>query len=91
MLSRALNARKRKIFALFFALAASVGLSWAATVDPLAGQFSVADGKVVYFSKGNLQATTVDLGTNWTWTFAANQYDCVAANAERIKTALLKE
>lgn len=29
--SRALNARKRKIFALFFALAASVGMSWAAT------------------------------------------------------------
>ena len=29
MISRALNARKRKIFALFFALAASIGLSWA--------------------------------------------------------------
>ena len=31
-LTRALVARKRKIFALFFALAASVGLSWATTV-----------------------------------------------------------
>ena len=29
IISRALNARKRKIFALFFALAASIGLSWA--------------------------------------------------------------
>lgn len=31
-LTRALVARKRKIFALFFALAASIGLSWATTV-----------------------------------------------------------
>lgn len=31
-LTRALAARKRKIFALFFALAASIGLSWATTV-----------------------------------------------------------
>ena len=31
MISRALNARKRKIFALFFALAASIGLSYALT------------------------------------------------------------
>ncbi len=31
-MTRALAARKRKIFALFFALAASIGLSWATTV-----------------------------------------------------------
>ena len=31
-MTRALAARKRKIFALFFALAASVGISWATTV-----------------------------------------------------------
>ena len=37
MLSRALNARKRKIFALFFALVASIGLSWAS-------ELTVADG-----------------------------------------------
>ena len=32
-ISRALNACKRKIFALFFALAASVGISWAAEME----------------------------------------------------------
>ena len=41
------------------------------------GKFSVSSGKQVYFSKGNLQATTTDLGTNWTWSFAANQWDIV--------------
>ena len=39
----------------------------------LNGKFSVADDKVVCFSKGNLQATTADNGTTWTWAFAANQ------------------
>ena len=29
----------------------------------------------IVFSKGNLQATTTDLGTNWTWSFATNQWD----------------
>lgn len=51
----------------------------------LPGAFSVADGKVIYFSQGNLQATTADLGENWTWAFAANQYDCnvnAAANTK---------
>ena len=56
-----------------------------APAGALNGAFSIADEQTVYFSKGNLQATTVDLGTNWTWTFAANQYDCVAANAANTK------
>ena len=44
----------------------------------LSGAFTVnSGGDQVYFSKGNLQATTTDLGANWTWGFAANQYDCV--------------
>lgn len=39
--------------------------------------FSVAADKKVIFSPGNLQATTTDLGANWTWGFAAHQWDYV--------------
>ncbi|MBR6117408.1 MAG: leucine-rich repeat protein [Paludibacteraceae bacterium] len=49
----------------------------------VSGKFSIDESSVVYFSKGNLQATTADLGANWTWGFAAHQYDTigdVAAN-----------
>ena len=42
----------------------------------LTGKFSVGTGQV-YFSKGNLQATTIDNGKNWTWSFAENQWDYV--------------
>jgi uncharacterized protein YjdB len=45
----------------------------------LAGVFSVSDTKKVRFSQGNLRATYD--GTNWTWAFAANQYDYIG-NAE---------
>ena len=45
------------------------------------GKFSVSSTKQVYFSKGNLQATTTDLGENWTWAFAANQWDYVGSVA----------
>lgn len=42
------------------------------------GNFTVnSQGKKVQFSKGNLQATTTDLGTTWTWAFAAHQWDYV--------------
>ena len=51
----------------------------------LKGAFSVADGKVVNFSKGNLQATTADLGANWTWAFAANQYDLIGSAVANTK------
>ena len=47
----------------------------------LPGKFSVSASQVVYFSRGNLQASTTDLGANWTWAFAKKQYNCVAANA----------
>ena len=43
----------------------------------LHGKFSVSSTKQVYFSQGNLQATTSDLGTNWTWAFAEHQYDYI--------------
>lgn len=43
----------------------------------LKGKFTInAGGDQVYFSKGNLQATTTDSGENWTWSFAEHQYDC---------------
>lgn len=45
--------------------------------NKLPGAFSVSGTKVVYFSKGNLQATTNDLGATWTWGFAENQYDVI--------------
>ncbi len=49
--------------------------------DKLAGAFSVGGDKVVYFSKANLQATTADNGSTWTWGFAENQWDYVGNNA----------
>ena len=43
--------------------------------DLLSGVFSVSGSKKVSFSKGNLQATYD--GSNWTWAFAANQWDYI--------------
>ena len=40
-------------------------------------KFSVSSSKKVYFSQGNLQATTTDNGTTWTWRFATNQWDYI--------------
>lgn len=49
-----------------------------ATTGALTGKFTInSSGNKVYFSQGNLQATTSDLGTNWTWAFAANQWDYI--------------
>ncbi len=48
---------------------------------PLSGVFTVDAGKTVKFSKGNLQATTTDLGTTWSWGFAANQWDYIGEAA----------
>ncbi len=52
----------------------------------LSGKFTInADGDQIAFAKGNLQATTNDLGANWTWGFAANQWNClmiVVANSK---------
>jgi hypothetical protein len=39
--------------------------------------FSVSANKQVYFSQGNLQATTTNNGSTWTWSFATNQYDYI--------------
>ena len=43
----------------------------------LSGEFSIASDKRVRFAQGNLQATTSDNGSSWTWGFAANQWDYV--------------
>ena len=44
----------------------------------LSGKFAInADGDQIAFAKGNLQATTTDLGENWTWGFAANQWEVI--------------
>lgn len=39
--------------------------------------FSVGVSKKVLIAPGNLQATTTDNGTTWTWAFAANQWDFI--------------
>ena len=53
--------------------------------DIVPGFFSVADDKTVAFAQGNLQATTADLGENWTWGFAEHQYDYVGAEVANTK------
>ena len=48
--------------------------------DAITGIFTVDDsGKKVYFSKGNLQASTTDKGAHWTWSFAETQWSRVGA------------
>ena len=55
-----------------------IAVKMSAVPGTLAGLFTInASGNQVRFSQGNLQATTTDLGSNWTWSFAANQYDLI--------------
>ena len=65
----------RKILMTLAILLAIATGAWA--TGELSGIFSVSATKKVQFSQGNLQATTSDLGSNWTWAFATNQYDYV--------------
>jgi hypothetical protein len=52
----------------------------------ISGKFTInGSGKQVYFSKGNLQATYD--GTDWTWAFAANQWDYIGANEGNTKVS----
>ncbi len=67
----------RKFFLLAAALCCAVMTS--ATEGALPGKFSVAADKQVYFSQGNLRATTDD-GSHWAWSFAENQWDFVGKN-----------
>ena len=50
--------------------------------EKLSKPFSVGEGQVVYFSHGNLQATYN--GTNWSWAFAAHQYDYIGDTSGNI-------
>ena len=56
---------------------AYAAISGGTPAGALSGKFSIDESSVVYFSKGNLQATTTDLGANWTWSFAANQWNTI--------------
>lgn len=47
----------------------------------LAGDFSISSTKKVRFSQGNLQATTTNLGTSWTWAFAEHQWDYIGGRS----------
>ena len=57
-----------------------LGLRMTQNDNIIPGLFSV-NGKKVYFSKGNLQATTKDNGAHWSWHFAPNQYARVGTGA----------
>ena len=65
----------RKFYFFIAALCCAVTIN--ATEGARPGKFSVAPGKQVYFSQGNLQATTENKGESWTWSFAENQWDFV--------------
>lgn len=56
-----------------------IGLKMAEVIN---GKFSVSSTKQVYFSKGNLQATTTDLGNHWTWKFAEHQWDKIGGRTK---------
>lgn len=67
----------KKVFLFVMGLLAMT-MSMYAAGGALSGKFTInADGKQVMFSQGNLQATTTDLGANWTWGFAEHQYDYI--------------
>ncbi len=61
----------RKLTTCLVALCATAAL-WASNFTPAA--FSIASGKQVYFSPGNLQCSGVTT-KNYVWSFAENQYD----------------
>ena len=74
---KALVSNLDKLEAAEAAFAAIGGGGGSAPDGALNGKFTIDESSVVYFSKGNLQATTADLGANWTWGFAANQWDLI--------------
>ena len=66
----------KRFYILLLAIVASVGIN---ARDPeLPGVFTInTSGDKIVFSRGNLQATTTDLGANWTWDFAPNQWSFI--------------
>lgn len=48
--------------------------------EVVGGKFTINDsGDKVFFAKGNLQATTSDKGSTWSWAFAEHQWDYIGA------------
>ena len=75
-LTRALVARKRKIFALFFALAASIGLSWATTVtwnNSTLSSIDKYDGES--FTEGDVTVTVLNGKIDRTGSWKGNSVD----------------
>ena len=77
---------RKKIFTFLLALAASVGMSWAAPAvavnGKLPGAFSVDESTVVYFSQGNLQYTK----STGKWKIMDHQYDVVETLSQNVGT-----
>ena len=67
--------RKTKLLSLLALLLTAVTQGTWAQRNLLDGVFSVSATKKVSFAHGNLQATYD--GSNWTWAFAANQWDYI--------------
>ena len=60
----------------YYRVAVKMTKQAAVPTGAISGKFTInASGDKVYFSKGNLQATYN--GTDWTWAFAANQWDYI--------------
>lgn len=51
----------------------------------LAGDFSISSTKKVRFSQGNLQAVFTSAGSDCTWQFATNQWECIGNDAANNK------
>ena len=69
-----------KLFTLLAAMVCAVSM-WAdvAINGKLPCAFSVSSTKQVWFSQGNLRATTSNNGSSWTWSFAEHQYDYIGS------------
>ena len=53
-------------------------------IGAINGKFSVGSNKQVYFSKGNLQATTDNGWDNWTFSFMEHQYSMVETEGQNV-------
>ena len=72
--------------------ASGIPSGWTVSVvGGLSGKFTVADGKQVYFSKGNLQASTTDSWKSWTWSFMDHQYSTVETNNQDVGSYYSKQ
>lgn len=72
---------------MFYTAGVSISLTAAVPEGALSGLFSVSSTKKVFFSKGNLQATTTDSWSTWTFSFMDHQYSTVETNADPYCTA----